>query len=124
MRQDLMDILACPMCKGDLQLTIDEQDGDEITRGSLFCAKCNERYPIEDGIPNLLPAPTVPEITFGKVRALLGPALVIAILAVWAFFLPIDTAKMAVPRNLGHYRCADDWKDLFSDFVHAAQLVL
>ena len=55
MRKDLMDILACPMCKGDLQLTIDEQDGDEIVRGSLFCAKCDERYPIDDGIPNLLP---------------------------------------------------------------------
>ena len=55
MRKDLMDILACPMCKGDLQLTADELDGEEIVRGSLFCAKCNERYPIEDGIPNLLP---------------------------------------------------------------------
>ena len=55
MRKDLMDILACPMCKGELQLTTDEQDGDEVVRGSLFCAKCNERYPIEDGIPNLLP---------------------------------------------------------------------
>ena len=28
---------------------------DEVIRGSLFCAKCNERYPIDDGIPNLLP---------------------------------------------------------------------
>jgi uncharacterized protein YbaR (Trm112 family) len=43
------------MCKSELQLTIDEEDGDEVTRGSLFCAKCNERYPIDDGIPNLLP---------------------------------------------------------------------
>ncbi len=55
MRKDLMDILACPMCKGELTLTIDEEKNDEVIRGGLFCAKCNERYPIDDSIPNLLP---------------------------------------------------------------------
>ena len=55
MRKDLMDILACPMCKGELQLTIEQEDGDEVVRGTLVCAACNERYPIDDGIPNLLP---------------------------------------------------------------------
>ena len=55
MRKDMMDILACPMCKSELELTIDKDEGDEVIEGSLFCAKCNERYPIEDGIPNLLP---------------------------------------------------------------------
>ncbi len=55
MRKDLMDILACPMCKSELELTIDEEEGDEVVKGSLFCKKCNERYPIDDGIPNLLP---------------------------------------------------------------------
>lgn len=55
MRKDLMEILACPMCKGELELTVDEEKDDEIVTGSLFCAKCNERYPIEDSIPNLLP---------------------------------------------------------------------
>ena len=55
MRKDLMDILACPMCKGELQLTIEQEEADEVVKGSLFCAKCNESYPIDDGIPNLLP---------------------------------------------------------------------
>ena len=55
MRKDLMDILACPMCKGDLELAVDEEEGDEVIKGSLSCAKCDERYPIDDGIPNLLP---------------------------------------------------------------------
>jgi uncharacterized protein YbaR (Trm112 family) len=55
MRRDLMEILACPMCKGELELTVDEENEQEIVRGSLFCARCNERYPIEDTIPNLLP---------------------------------------------------------------------
>ena len=55
MRRDLMDILVCPVCKGELQLTVDEENENEIVAGSLFCASCNERYPIVDTIPNLLP---------------------------------------------------------------------
>jgi len=57
MKKELMDILACPVCKGDLELSIDDEDDDkgEIVKGSLYCRKCDERYPIEDGIPNLLP---------------------------------------------------------------------
>ena len=55
MRRELMDILVCKMCKGELQLTVDEENDQEIVRGSLYCARCDERYPIEDTIPNLLP---------------------------------------------------------------------
>ncbi len=55
MKRDLMNILVCPVCKGELQLTVDEEKDGEIVQGSLFCSKCNERYPITDAIPNLLP---------------------------------------------------------------------
>lgn len=55
MRKDMMDILACPVCKGALTLNVTKEDGDEVVTGSLHCAKCNETYPIEDTIPNLLP---------------------------------------------------------------------
>lgn len=55
MRKDLVEILACPVDKSALQLTIEEESGDEVVRGYLTCEKCNERYPIEDKIPNLLP---------------------------------------------------------------------
>jgi uncharacterized protein YbaR (Trm112 family) len=55
MKKTLMDILACPVCKGQLQLKIDEEKGDEIITGSLFCAKCNATYPIKESIPHLLP---------------------------------------------------------------------
>ena len=55
MRKDLMDILACPMCKNELELTVEEEEGDEVLSGSLYCKQCDERYPIDDGIPNLLP---------------------------------------------------------------------
>ena len=50
-----MAILVCPMCKGQLELSVDEESGDEIISGGLFCARCNETYPISDRIPNLLP---------------------------------------------------------------------
>ena len=55
MRRDLMDILACPVCKGPLTLTVTKEDGEEIVEGSLRCDACDEVYPIEDTIPNLLP---------------------------------------------------------------------
>ena len=55
MKRDLMDILACPVCKGDLTLTVAKEEGDEVVEGSLYCGVCDETYPIEDTIPNLLP---------------------------------------------------------------------
>ena len=55
MKQELMDILVCPMCKGELTLTVtDEKDG-EVVEGTLRCTQCSETYPIEDAIPTLLP---------------------------------------------------------------------
>ena len=55
MKKDLMDILACPVCKGSLELRVDEEQDDDIVAGALLCGKCNESYPIEESIPNLLP---------------------------------------------------------------------
>jgi hypothetical protein len=42
--KELLDILACPACKGDV-----EQKGDKIV-----CKKCQKKYPIKDGIPIML----------------------------------------------------------------------
>lgn len=50
-----MEILACPVCKGDLELKVDKEEGEEIVTGWLYCAKCDYSYPIVDTIPNLLP---------------------------------------------------------------------
>jgi uncharacterized protein YbaR (Trm112 family) len=55
MKKELLRILACPVCKGDLQLKVDKEEGDEIVTGSLYCSACNYSYPILDTIPNLLP---------------------------------------------------------------------
>ena len=55
MRKSLLDILACPICKGDLEIEVIEESQDEIIKGELICKECGERYPVEDGIPNMLP---------------------------------------------------------------------
>ena len=55
MKKELMDILVCPVCKGGLELNVDEEDEKEVVSGTLYCAKCGVRYPIVDTIPNLLP---------------------------------------------------------------------
>jgi uncharacterized protein len=44
--QELLDILACPKCKGELQLTA-QQDG-------LVCHACKLVYPIREDIPVML----------------------------------------------------------------------
>ena len=50
-----MDILCCPLDKQELELEVDERDDEEVIEGRLTCTECGEVYPIEDGIPNLLP---------------------------------------------------------------------
>lgn len=44
--QQLLDILACPVCKGDIKLTTDEK--------GLKCMSCMRVYPIKDDIPVML----------------------------------------------------------------------
>ena len=55
MKKDLLDILCCPTCKGELELSVESENGDEVVKGTLFCRKCNVSYPIREGIPELLP---------------------------------------------------------------------
>ena len=54
-RAELMEILVCPVCKGELTLTVLRQEGPEILEGTLACAACDDAFRIEDGIPNMLP---------------------------------------------------------------------
>jgi uncharacterized protein YbaR (Trm112 family) len=55
MKRELMDILACPVCKGELELTVEAETEQEVVAGSLYCSRCQVRYSIVDSIPNLLP---------------------------------------------------------------------
>jgi len=52
---ELMEILVCPTCRGNLDLSITKQEGDEIVEGVLTCTECGETYPIVNTIPNMLP---------------------------------------------------------------------
>ena len=42
--KDLLEILACPACKSDIEL-----QGERIV-----CTECGRKYPIRDGIPIML----------------------------------------------------------------------
>jgi uncharacterized protein YbaR (Trm112 family) len=44
--QDLLDILACPKCKGDLDYKPDNNE--------LICTKCRLIYEVRDEIPVML----------------------------------------------------------------------
>ena len=55
MKKELMDILACSLCKGNLELHMEEEKKREIVSGYLYCLKCNAHYPVVEAIPNLLP---------------------------------------------------------------------
>lgn len=44
--KELLDILCCPKCKGDIHLN-DKKDG-------LVCESCRLVYPIKDDIPVML----------------------------------------------------------------------
>lgn len=66
MRKDLLQIVCCPVHKTPLKASITKSDdhGDAL-EGTLRCATCRFDYPIEDGIPNLLP----PEDHVDEVKA-------------------------------------------------------
>lgn len=51
-KKDLLDILCCPKCKGDLRLN---EGGD-----GLICDQCKLMYAIKDDIPIMLIDEAVP----------------------------------------------------------------
>lgn len=49
MKESTLDLLACPACQGDLELS-----GDLVS-GILVCKNCHQEYAIIDGIPRFAP---------------------------------------------------------------------
>ena len=45
--KELFDILACPVCRAKLKYTADKK--------AIECIQCRTKYPVEDGIPVILP---------------------------------------------------------------------
>ncbi|OPY75553.1 MAG: hypothetical protein A4E63_00290 [Syntrophorhabdus sp. PtaU1.Bin050] len=52
LKKELLDILCCPKCKGDIELA---SSGD-----GLICNKCKLLYPIKDDIPIMLIDEAIP----------------------------------------------------------------
>jgi len=50
--KELLDILACPKCKGNVHLN-EEEDG-------IICDNCKLKYPIRDDIPIMLIDEAIP----------------------------------------------------------------
>ncbi len=57
MNRELMAILACPQCKDQLTLDVEEEDpaSGEVLAGTLMCVTCGRAYKIIEGIPDLRP---------------------------------------------------------------------
>jgi len=56
MKQWLLDILQCPICRNDkLSLKTIEVNGDEIVWGVILCDACKRWFPIINSIPHMLP---------------------------------------------------------------------
>jgi uncharacterized protein YbaR (Trm112 family) len=53
MKRLLTEVLACPICKGKLELNVEAEGGGEIFAGTLYCDRCDIYYPITDTIPDL-----------------------------------------------------------------------
>lgn len=54
MKEKLIDLLRCPICRGTFTLVDARQAEGEIESGGLRCVACGKRYPIIAGIPRLL----------------------------------------------------------------------
>lgn len=56
MKQDLIKILACPVCSSSsLQITISEQEDEQVIDGVMRCSSCGRKYPVKEGIPRMIP---------------------------------------------------------------------
>ena len=57
MRQEFVSLLACPDCSGRVQFREIEDTADDghVMTGTLQCEECKTDFPIEGGVPRLLP---------------------------------------------------------------------
>ncbi|MFO0841288.1 MAG: methyltransferase domain-containing protein [Gemmataceae bacterium] len=57
MRRCLVDLLACPECRGSMEIAeVREENAVRILQGALRCVACSRRYPVEKGVPRLVKA--------------------------------------------------------------------
>ena len=56
MERRLIELLACPDCHGILDLQEEAVPGSIVWQGVLLCTTCNLHYPVEQGIPRMMPS--------------------------------------------------------------------
>jgi uncharacterized protein YbaR (Trm112 family) len=86
-KQSLLDILACPICKNHPLKLFVFQEEEEIIEGLITCEECNRWYPIIDEIPFMLPD----ELRDGKDD--------IPFLTKWKDKFPKNILKNGIPFN-------------------------
>jgi len=50
MREELVAMLECPVCHGELHWRIAEQRGERIETAEAVCTGCAATYPVREGI--------------------------------------------------------------------------
>jgi SAM-dependent methyltransferase len=56
LKRDLLDILRCPECGGELALTGEVESAGEVESGTLACGRCARSYPVKGFVPRFVPA--------------------------------------------------------------------
>lgn len=57
MNRDLLEVVCCPRCRGQLQLSREnELLDDDVVQGELHCSHCLTSYPIVASVPRFVPA--------------------------------------------------------------------
>ena len=56
--KELLEILSCPACKGDVELKDDKLENNGLASNGqshkIVCKKCGNKYPVREGIPIML----------------------------------------------------------------------
>jgi uncharacterized protein YbaR (Trm112 family)/ubiquinone/menaquinone biosynthesis C-methylase UbiE len=55
MKASALDVIVCPACRNELELSVNAKEGAEIMEGRLACKRCGRHYPIRKGVPRFVP---------------------------------------------------------------------
>ncbi|MFN2532133.1 MAG: methyltransferase domain-containing protein [Pyrinomonadaceae bacterium] len=59
MKESLLRYLACPFCGGNLELTVNSVEDQEIIEGTFRCTSCSSLFPVTRGIPRFADVETI-----------------------------------------------------------------
>jgi len=54
LKEILLNYLVCPSCNGDFTFKIKKKSNNEIIEGKFSCKKCNDTFPLINGIPRFV----------------------------------------------------------------------